>query len=418
MLNILRRLHEKYKRRLDSQSEGQRRYYYEKGDYKKALSLLIAHSQKKIQQESGLPLEIKNEIKFLLVSPEATHADYERVIKHADSLDFSLLPYQKWLSLSKLTTQNGCLRLASIFRRNALMKVINIKSSTGQGHEALFIKAIIDTNSRSMLTSSEFKNENNAIFQYAFDIGCSPPRFPSSEKTDDILLNYLKNKSIAIVGPSPSNETQGEEIDKFDVVARVSFNPQGQDTENIYGSRTNLAYYGDHFSERISKQRKIIEHLGKIEFVSLKSTKSISKLQAIAPSLKNVRIFSGPKYLFFSGSPMMIQNILHDVLSCQPSRVKLFNTTLYLDDQNHRADYYFGDFPQSQPLLERFKLYSGFAHHDFISNFNYVKNLYQNGFIELDKICESVISLSTADYVCQLEKKYFQRTVPQLLNLL
>ena len=67
-------------------------------------------------------------------------------------------------------------------------------------------------------------------------------------------MNLISGKSVAVVGPAPSSELIGSEIDSYDIVVRTNY--QGQNKlgdPKEFGVRTDISYYNGFDSLNIHK---------------------------------------------------------------------------------------------------------------------------------------------------------------------
>jgi len=213
-------------------------------------------------------------------------------------------------------------------------------------------------------------------------------------KEDRKFARYIKDKSIAIVGPASSAKSPEEEINSFDIVIRNNLVSEAYAPKGIKGQyRAECSYYNGWVSNEINKknQSRFLEQYDYCIFKSLdfdyqKDFKKKGKAREV-----KMPVF------FFNGSPNMIPIILYDLLNFEPSRVKLFNVNFYLARTIYNKDYYNKDM---------FKGRRSLAAHDALSNFNFVRNIWKADLIETDEECTSVLEMSPQEYCKRLEEYY------------
>ncbi len=212
---------------------------------------------------------------------------------------------------------------------------------------------------------------------------------------DPQYAEIINEKTVAIVGPVDTLQDNGEEIDQFDVVIR--FNYKGLDGFNTarFGSRADVSYY-------ITADVKQI----------LKYTHNSTSIETLKYSLhsggaynyvKERREFKGrcarrlpvqkPQFNpFYHGSANAIQKTLLDILRYNPSRIKIFNANLWVDNNRVNKNY------REKPNFST----AGFVYHDPVSNFCFTKGLFLASLIEADDELGKVLSLSPTEYVDKL----------------
>ncbi len=352
-----------------------------------------------------------------------------KLIKETRSLEFHNLSKEKWLNLEYLSIRVGLFKLSSIFRKKAVKKSCeNIKEKRDKLNIFSFFSATIDESNFDFASSvlGESKNilnrkdYNDMLFYFLLCSKGNLLKFNFEDynftKIEKDYFNYISGKRVAIVGPAPTNKKNGKEIDSFDIVIRLSY--KGKDylpDPSIFGSKTNASYYGHENTGYyiVNYSGRFLEDLDWILFKSNKHEKNISKIK-----LSNYRYFKRNRF-YFSGSPTMIQNAVFDIMHFNPSRVKVFNTNFFLSKSTHYKEYHPSEKQKKFGLKKRKKLYYNiwpnqvrdtrdFAHHNMLSQLNFIRNLWINGKIELDEDCAKVISMSNKEYLKEMENIYIK----------
>ena len=114
----------------------------------------------------------------------------------------------------------------------------------------------------------------------------------------------------------------------------------------------------------------------------------------------------------FNGSSTAVPNALFDILHFQPRRVKVFHANFWLSHGSYYSGY-------AMTKREKEMVGSGadnpfgswswkgtFSGHDFLSQVNFVRNLWAAGLIEVDGPCEEVLSLTSHGYLSAMQDIY------------
>jgi hypothetical protein len=392
------------------------------GRFTEASRILHFASKKYINSLKRLPRENKVQLVSLLnihhgkndISGNENQFYFDTI----KQISCNFLSSEQWKFLYYLFTWNGMLNLGFVCRENALHTAIfeviegpvncyklanaikaSIENSNWEKAD-LYLKKLNKINIPLYNDLQDYKE----LFFYSNSIKVSSINVKYS-KIDLSFLHCISNKSIAVVGPVPTGQLSGTEIDSFDIVVRVSFfDNLTNDAIIQFGSKTDISYYGDVFSMKINDSNIDLGFTRKLKFAVFKSLISTNNFQQDIVKQNKFRVFSSNRKLFFNGSPMMIQNVLFDILKFNPARVKLFHTNFYLGRNTHFDGYRTSKSSRKInisdiPLNE----FDGFAHHDIVSNFIFVKNLIVNNIIEADDICQNIIKLSKEEFVNSLE---------------
>ena len=228
---------------------------------------------------------------------------------------------------------------------------------------------------------------------------------PSTPK----FVDLIKDKSVAIVGPSSSGQTLGNEIDTFDTVIRMSVDNLELLDPLVSGTKTTISYFSGHTAK---SQQKIIDLENTIPLVSI----SLPKFAPLLFDQKNKNFESNYSHvrktvmlkhiskLQIYTSPNLLQVILVDILRYHPSRVKVFYSNMFAKktyDSNYKS---VEGLRQRSGGIQRYSLSSlTMINHDPISNFLLVKSFFQSKFLEADPILSEVLHMSPAQYLDSLK---------------
>ncbi len=121
---------------------------------------------------------------------------------------------------------------------------------------------------------------------------------------------------------------------------------------------------------------------------------------------KSTSNFSDKKFnkncLIPFGGPMMLQNILFDLLYYNPSNITISCFNFYCSEVFYNSSYLVENKSIISDKISRRKT---FAFHDLESNFLFVKNLYSRNLIKVDsENTRNVLDLTVEEYMSHLEK--------------
>jgi hypothetical protein len=226
--------------------------------------------------------------------------------------------------------------------------------------------------------------------------------FDILDSKDLEFIDYIKSKSVAIVGPTEPMNDLGKEIDQFDIVIRLSYLGKEHSVLDSlkFGSKTSISYFSAHlrFFENEVKQLP-----NEINYVCV----TLPKFAPTVLDYPNIR----KTFKFetcFIGKPNLIQSVLFDILFCKPSKIKVFCSNLFLTKKTYSDSY------PSTAMLN--KLAGGGAHrglnsltfmnHDPINNFLIMKRFFESGLMEADEELTAVLNLSVDEYMLGLYRIY------------
>ncbi|WP_110641198.1 hypothetical protein [Salinicola sp. CPA57] len=296
------------------------------------------------------------------------------------------------LVLSSLALMAGDLPLFKKFRfynQLAIGAIDSIKISKELGEEIASVSG--DAPSGFLAAALKLYDGTTDSYRHYFK---RKPRYFDTE-----YEKILNGKSVAIVGPVDTFKENGKEIDSFDVVIRFNYKGlDGFDTAR-FGSRTDVSYYITADVKQIMKERRNARAIETLKY-SLHSggaynyVKDMPEFQGrCARRLPVQKIQFNP---FYHGSANAIQKTLLDILRYNPSKVKIFNANLWVDNNRVNVNY------REKPNFST----AGFVYHDPVSNFCFTRGLYVASVIEADNELSGVLNLSPYEYVDKLIEAY------------
>ena len=228
----------------------------------------------------------------------------------------------------------------------------------------------------------------------------------SKEARNERLRSHVEGKSVALVGPSSGNDNS-EEIDRFDLVLRIGY--VGSDSlPEGGGKRCEIAYYQEHKIRGIKAAGKY-EPVKSLDLVLLPCHrgKNVDRefLQSIGVKEDTIAELEALKFHF--GSANALVKVLYHVLLCNPRRVKVFNTDLFLSKVYPKG--YIGNKTRLTDTggwrYEDAGMCRSFASkHNPLEQLIFYKELYREGYFEADPILDEIINMSRESYCNRLDE--------------
>ncbi|MDT9185303.1 tetratricopeptide repeat protein [Limnospira sp. PMC 289.06] len=217
-------------------------------------------------------------------------------------------------------------------------------------------------------------------------------------KAEESYAKLINGKTVAIVGPAPTSEPHGEEIDSFDVVIRMTYLDNLDESLYPYtGKKTSVSYYNGGNSKSYKSYIRLL--IPQLQFVCLKNGYALSELRQHSVNVRVARTVN-PCY---AGGPNLLPIILSDLAAFQAQKIKVFCNNLYIS-----KNLYFENYP-SFFIHKKFikKLNSSvLSAHDPASQFSLVKNFWLSGLFEADPDLTEVLKLEVDEYIYEMEKLY------------
>lgn len=342
---------------------------------------------------------------------------HKEIHQTTEQLSADLLPVGKWFNFSYILICNGMFLAGLKAREKAIEAIYNDISVNKCDTKILELglRAALDQNqikiskditsrihdirgSNRNLISIEDATRRLSGYQGSIDL------FPDQMKIKNNLgfYDYLRDKSVAIVGPAASEIYNGEEIDSFDVVVRFSYSgkPEASDVCKV-GRKVHISYYANVNAARVNNLQCKGFHAD-LNFVVFKSIKHKFQRELLEGG-KGRMLFSLNPHLLV-GSANLLQLALFDLIHFPVKNIKVFNFNLFLAKILHDDGY----MTQRDRSEHKYKLFEDvFAHHNMFCNYNFTRNLWNNGLIEVDDVSRNVLELGPEGYAREMWKIHF-----------
>lgn len=228
------------------------------------------------------------------------------------------------------------------------------------------------------------KNEANKLWRQNFN------------QSDFQYLDYIKDKTIAVVGPAHIDDSLGSEIDEYDIVVRPIFTSTESFDQKKYGNRTDVSYYNYGFY--INANEILVESSKSLKWANIKPHK-IKKTKLHCKS----RQFNVVDTIYFSGEGNAIPNMIFDLIRFEPYKIKLFSSTLYLGSKTFADDF---TKTYSSRSANNLVVSKNIRSHDPLSQFIFLKKGFRGQLFIADSSSESTLNLTCNEYLIKLMSKY------------
>ncbi len=238
----------------------------------------------------------------------------------------------------------------------------------------------------------QLKGTGRDYFEFCYNYDEFAIREPLENKNDDIFLNMVRNKKVAIIGPAQGDEEMKNIRDEFDIIVQINYlgNP-------LYGIVPDVSCYNRALGLQEEKLKQ--EYMKDLKFMVFRLTDSLTQQKYVDDGIARVNnkihdIFGG------NGALNMIQLIVTDLLYFKPEQIKIFNTNFYLAKEIYSNDYC----SEFQEL--KYNIWYPFARHNPIIQFEYTQMLYNCNRIDFDQIGTSVMNMNRDEYIKKLSKTH------------
>ncbi|KAF5083754.1 hypothetical protein DSECCO2_85560 [anaerobic digester metagenome] len=357
----------------------------------------------------------------------------KKLIQILQSSDFPPLEHWELLHMYTLTLRVGLFEVAYAIRSKALDIAISYLSEDKKMDGYKYISALSALLERGHyytfqqklgLLGEEFEEEKQKlihllnIIQSQNNQSLLPKDINSDLNEEDIIFHqFVKGKSVAIVGPARTDKPDAIHIDSHDLVVRTNYKEKGECVDPIIkGLRCDITYFNGETVERLCKQ-DIINWPDGISWAIFKSDSDNHKLVAILrENSKKIDLMkkaidylqSRNMYMlygtFFNLSLMAIPNIIMDLLRFDPKKISIFHADLMLS---------VGTIPQYLPKdfeyansMKKYFLMTISRSHDPVTQYWILHELWKNGKFEGDNRFNEIMSLGELEYMKQLQKIY------------
>lgn len=211
------------------------------------------------------------------------------------------------------------------------------------------------------------------------------------------LKKLICSKKVAIVGPALSDQINGKEIDKFDIVVRINQIDRSNLSTKVKGKKTDIIFLNGTKSEQVIKEKRF-NFLKKAKAIIFKTDGYIKyfKNKGFINTYKNINI---DNYMLV-GISNILPYALFQILLCEPTKIKIFDNDFMINPK--RVKNY-----EKHNLDQRTNFLRIIFLHDPLSQFNFVRLICNaTKIIKGEKKFTKAIKLDQKEFLSKLENSY------------
>jgi len=332
--------------------------------------------------------------------------DDNLLIKETLSHNANILCYEDWIDLYALTLRVGLFHAGSILRDKAKESILKDTRET-QIIQRYKLGAAIDNGdweyAEEILNNKPPFDRKSDIYKHAvwiisnfrqieqFNGDKSSLKLENNTNiVDSRFLEFIKGKSVAIVGPVTPLVNAGKEIDSFDFIVKFNHRIKGQGCDPLtQGKKIDASYYnGTQADILIDEQNGIAPDDLKVAIFN-----SFVPTQISGPKL--IRSFNNINTLLFNGNLNAVPNAVYDIILHQPKIIKIFCADLMLSNNRYKS--------YRPSKIGKINYTRSCVTHDPLTQFNMLRHAWLYGLIIGDPRFEAIMSMGGKEYMHQLQ---------------
>lgn len=366
---------------------------------------------------------------FLLFADQPLQPDrYEELKQRMLEAPGGLLPCRQWLNLHEMCCFRGKYTLAQIFREKARMLAIkpldgtefepsisweNTIGAAIEGGECHRSEQLAQLLQRAGITGDvASKWQLYLAVLNGQDISREwVKQFDASD-----FSSYLAGKSIAIVGPAPTEVLDAEDIDGHDLVVRLNHSYEGKGIDAKHkGLRTDITCFNGEQADNFMAEREGLLP-SEVTWGCFKSPGVVSSVRE-----KNNEKYARAHITFhqpkFHGDYNMIPVVALDFALFTAETLKIYHTDLMLTVVRQNG-YFPASFNRSNDIASMQQTFRSVISivHDPIQQYRTLNSLWRNEKIVGDARFVEVMEMGLDAYLCELERVYAKPAVYSGLN--
>ena len=328
-----------------------------------------------------------------------------------------LLPCRQWLNLHELCCFRGKYTLAQIFREKARQLAIkpvfgkefeppisweNTIGAAIEGGECHRSEQLAQLLERAGITG-DVANKWQLYLAVLNGQGISHQWVKQFDASD--FAGYLTGKTIAIVGPAPTEALDAEDIDRHDLVVRLNHSYEGKGTDPKHkGLRTDITCFNGEQALNFMVEREGLLP-SEVTWACFKSPDLISHAKD-KNNGKNARSLITFYQQQFHGDFNMMPIVALDLWLFNARSIKVYHTDLMLTAGRQKG-YYPSSFNRSDDIASMRQVFRrGSIVHDPIQQYRTLNRLWFNKRITGDPRFIDVMQMGLDGYLCELERVY------------
>lgn len=178
---------------------------------------------------------------------------------------------------------------------------------------------------------------------------------------------------------------------KYDIVIVPTY-----DQSNFNGSKINvhISYYNYKLQPMLLTDK--FGDIRELEFIVGRGNNLKNKSYDF-----NFREAHMPIFPWIVGVPNMVPLIIHDLIHYSPSKIKVFGVDFFAGKSAYFDDYHY-------KITEKNR--TGFAIHNLVANWRYVRHLVHLNYLEMDSMGQEVLDLTESKYIKAIKENYYDET--------
>lgn len=351
--------------------------------------------------------------------------DYTCLIQEVDQIDFNDCSVQFFIAIEYLAIANAMYYLGFVVRSKIVKQLLGNRYNgilPDQANKKL--AALIEAGDISQaekqinrFSKNRIRTRRNSQLRLFFYIMAGDRERAVQEASkyyssqDYKFAQYVKGKRIAIVGPAPTGELLGDEIDQFDVIIRINYRGKTKlPPASEYGSNVHVSYYSNTNSKEVL-YGKDNSYLDDLKFVVARNRFAAIRSQNQLSST-NFRTMFTPNQFYVTGKAQMLQNILFDLMHFEPLEIKIFKSNFYMSEKRYYDSYY-----PDRRIYFGPNIWTDHAFHDLASQHIFSKAIMKNNPIYSDSSTTAVLDLSTDCYISRIQDIYANHLINCFENI-
>jgi len=339
---------------------------------------------------------------------------YDELKQQMLEVPVELLPCRQWLNLHEMCCFRGRYTLAQIFREKARQLAIkalegndvkppisweNTIGAAIEGGECHRSEDLAQLLQRAGITG-------DVASKWQLYLAVLNGRDISREWVkwfdESDFADYLAGKSIAIVGPAPTEALDAEEIDSHDLVVRLNHSYEGKGTDPKHkGLRTDITCFnGQQTNAFINERGAVLPK--EVTWGCFKNEERACRVQKKNLKKKNRSHITFGKTQFH-GSFNMMPIVALDFSLFGAKSIKIYHTDLMLTVSRQKG-YYPESFDYDRRMVDLFLI--GSVKHDPVQQYRTINSLWRNKKITGDARFVEVMEMDLDAYLCELERVY------------
>lgn len=330
------------------------------------------------------------------------------------ALPLELLPVPDWLCLNDILNWNGLLLCGYVAREKAVDLALEQGKANPKNKDLLktALKAALDRN--DTVQADDFFVKLKQISPDTLDVreldSCCElmkgnleafrKKWPyPSTPSDKHFREYLKGKTVAVVGPAVSTEDHSADIKNYDVQVRINWRNRGRDMAlNLEHAKVDVTLYNAHSARLLLTKSSSSDWLPGVEYCLVRRSRNELKFALNSQSvIRRISEYPGSICKSLNAIPAVV----FDLLLNGATKVKVFGTDFYSGKKYHHAGYRNSVTSDDKSLLRC--LQPVVTNHDLISQIKLMEVLARTSSIDLDaKSAEIALEWSIKRYLSTL----------------